>query len=251
MTLTDADVAQILDRAVATIDPMLDVLADSDPLSLKARTFAPASPRNCLDRTGLVAAGVLNVLDWPGTAGWDELPMRDRADWWVSRIGLITTGGVAFPSVFGAWTKKLPMSDYLGFGSQALVLRAVAREYGVTSREAGVAMLASILFDRDLDDLPASSGDSVEPLTSSGDGSFVVRLWSLGRTLLNLSRALGRRPGSPRLLGLLGWIPFVGGAASYLGEVIALRHAARLCREWIVAHPETVTPVASLDDQNA
>ncbi|ALG83897.1 hypothetical protein [Gordonia phthalatica] len=245
MALSDADLAQILDRTVATIDPMLDVLTSADPLDLKQRTFVAASPRNCLDRGAGAASHVLNVLDWPGTAGWDELPMRDRANWWVSRVGLVTTGGVAFPSVFGAWTKKLPMADYLGFASQALVLRGVSREFGVTSREAGVAMLASILFGRDLDaHLESRAIDEALPDDAKErKKAFVAQLWQIGRALYDVSRAVGDRPGAPRMLSWLGWIPLIGGPASYLGEIFALRRAAKACREWIVAHPSTVEAV--------
>ncbi|MGB3699409.1 MAG: hypothetical protein WBA05_18450 [Gordonia sp. (in: high G+C Gram-positive bacteria)] len=244
MALTDADIAEILDRAVAAIDPMIDVLATADPLRLKPRTFLDATPLNCLDRTAGAASQVLNFLDWPGTAGWDELPMRDRADWWVSRIGVVTTGGVAFPGVFGAWTKKLPVADYLGVASQALVLRAVGREYGARSREAGVVMLASILFGRDLDGrlaVPADA-DPLPPGTGRRDKAFITRLWTVGRMLHDLARATGDRPSSPRILSWLGWIPLIGGPAGYLGELIALRRAAAMCREWIVAHPHTVSP---------
>lgn len=242
MALTDAELAQILDRAVATIDPMLDALASVDPLDLKQRTFLTTTPRTCFDRGAGAASYVLNVLDWPGTAGWDELPMNDRAGWWVSRVGLVTTGGVAFPSVFGAWTKKLPMADYLGFASQALVLRGVSREYGVTSRDAGVAMLASILFGRDLDTHPDTRAvdEALPDDMTERKKAFIARLWQIGRSLYDVSRALGDRPGAPRLLNWLGWIPLIGGPASYLGETIALRRAARACREWIVAHPGTV-----------
>ncbi|MBM7367342.1 hypothetical protein [Gordonia hydrophobica] len=246
MALSDADIAQVLDRTIATVDPMLDVLATADPLDLKPRTFLPTASRTCLDRGAGAASQILNVLDWPGTAGWDELPMQDRAAWWISRIGLVTTGGVAFPGVFGAWTKKLPMADYLAFASQALVLRAVSREYGVTSREAGIAMLAAILFDRDLDaHLESRTLDEAMPEDAAArNTAFVSRLWQIGRVLYDLSRSLGSRPGPPRLLSWLGWIPIVGGPATYLGEVVALRRAATACRTWIVAHPETVEPVA-------
>jgi len=245
MALKDADIAEILDRTIATVDPMLDVLATSDPLGLKPRTFLVPSPRNCLDRSAGAASRVLNGLDWPGTAGWDELPMRDRADWWVSRVGLVTTGGVAFPSIFGAWTKKLPMADYLGFASQALVLRAVSREYGVTSRDAGIAMLASTLFGRDLDaHLEArAAGEPLPEDPKERKKAFIRRLWEIGRSLYDLSRAIGGRPGSPRLLSWLGWIPLIGGPASYLGEILALRRAAKACRQWIVDHPESVKPI--------
>ncbi|MGB3301352.1 hypothetical protein [Gordonia sp. (in: high G+C Gram-positive bacteria)] len=240
MALKDSDIVRILYRTVATLDPMLDVLAVADPLGLKPRTFSTIASNRCLDRTANSASKVLNVLDWPGTAGWDKLPMNDRAKWWVSRIGLVTTGGVAFPSVFGAWTKKFPMSDYLGFASQALVLRAVGREYGITSREGGVEMLASILFGRTVDANRASVF-SDEPLDETKDKSFMVQLWQVGRTLVSLARSLDERPGSPRILSMLSWIPLIGAPASYLGETIALRRAAKMCREWIVAHPDAIT----------
>lgn len=242
MSLSDARVTRILDRTIATVDPMIDVLAMADPLGLKPRTFARVNPLTYLDRTANAASTVLNVLDWPGTAGWDELPMNDRAAWWVSRVGTVTTGPVAFPSAFGAWTKKLPFDDYLAFASQALVLRAVAREYGVTSRDAGIAMLGSILFGRDLVD-PAADPAEIVALPSDPDErrkGFTKSLWTVGTDLYKLSRSLDDRPSPPRLLGAIRWIPAVGAAAGYLGEYLALRRAAKQCREWIVAHPGAI-----------
>ncbi|WP_026918729.1 hypothetical protein [Gordonia shandongensis] len=248
MTLSDAQAVQILDRTVAAVDPMIDVLATADPLNLKPRTFAATGPGSCLDRTADAASQVLDVLDWPGTAGWDELAMKDRADWWVSRIGTVTTSGAAFPGVFGAWTKKLPVGDYLAFANQALVLRAVAREYGLISRDAGIAMLGAILFDRDLRETTAASVAVDSPLPSDPDTrrrSFIGRLWTIGRDLHDLSNSIGHRPGPPRLLSAMTWLPLVGGPATYFGEYLALRRAARACRKWIVAHPEWIVPSAA------
>ncbi|GEE00977.1 hypothetical protein nbrc107696_14230 [Gordonia spumicola] len=222
MALHDAQLVEVLDRTVATIDQVLDVLSTADVFDVKRRS--------CL----------LSAIDWPGTPGWDRLSMNERADWWVSRVGAITTTAVAFPSMFGVWTKWLPVGAYLGVAGQALVVRAVAREYGATSRESGVVMLGEVLFGRDVSPVVAGLDDGGEHVIPADADSVLAAVAGVGRTLYDLTSSLGSRPGPPRFARWAGMVPLVGGPFMYLGERIALRHAVDAGRRWIVDHPTTV-----------
>ena len=90
--MSDKELATALDRAVAIINPILDALASSDPLGIKASTFDDDSEdRSRLDKLRHVVAHGFDVADWPGTHGWSELSLKDRAKWWVNRIGALNT----------------------------------------------------------------------------------------------------------------------------------------------------------------
>ena len=252
MTLRDDQLIDVLNQTVAIIDPVLDVLATADPLELKARTHDESAPSDSIcDKASGAAAWTLDAADWPGTAGWSELSMNDRADWWVSRVGGVTTTAVAFPGLFGVWARAIPLGHYLGYASQALVLRAVAREYGVTTRASGIALLAQILFGRDvsatLNGLDPAVGEpdldeDVAAEVTSGRTSLLSALWRVGRTLYELSKSLDSRPAMPKLLRWGSMLPVVGGPVTYLGERVALQRAVAQARKWIVAHPAAVEP---------
>jgi hypothetical protein len=122
VTIADSDVEDALGRAVAVINPLLDVLWGTDPFGLKRQ-----DPPNAI-------SWALNAADIPGTLAWDELSVDERIDWWVWRVGALNTVAVAFPGVLGVIGRRLPIQDLLGFASQAIVLCAVARELGVTDR---------------------------------------------------------------------------------------------------------------------
>ncbi|MDL9938279.1 hypothetical protein QSJ18_16115 [Gordonia sp. ABSL1-1] len=241
--LSDAKIATVLDNAVAGINPVLDALAERDPLGLKDHTFHEAADHTSrLERVQHRAAKVFNVTDWPGTEGWSKRSMHKRASWWVSRIGTVNTGAVAFPGVFGAWTKKLPVSSVLGFANQATVLVAIAREYGVTDRAAQVQLLAHVLCARDLDnpDVGAASGTAMPDEPKARKKSMAAAVWETAKTLRAIGDELDRRP-MPRLpFRMLGWIPLIGAPATYVGERFALGRAVKLARAWIVAHPGAV-----------
>lgn len=238
MGISDAQIAAILDRTAAIADPILDILANTDPFDLKRRTFGRRWWDLIPTSFGDMTATALNVADWPGTAGWEKLSMNQRADWWVNRIGALNTVAVAFPGVFGVWTKRLPVGTFLGASSQALMVLAVGREYGVVDRNDQIAMLAAVLFDREISDTETEHvqrrefGDSGAALAKA----VLKALWDIGMTLRNLDKALGARPQSPSLIGHLTWLPVVGAPATYLGERIALCRAVEGARRWIVDH---------------
>ncbi|WOC11518.1 hypothetical protein [Gordonia sp. MP11Mi] len=237
MTLSDAQLVDTVDRTVGAVDGVLRLLADTDPLHLKRR-----GEQDC--RVTGAGAWALDAAHWPGTDSWDSLDVDDRAAWWVNRIGALTTAAVAFPGMFGVWSRMLPLGDWLGYAGQALVIRAVAREHGATSRAVGVVMLAEILFDRDVSEIVAGVDEEV---SRSGDdeGGVVEQTWGIGKRIYELSKSLDSRPSMPRIIQRGTWIPFLGGPLTYIGERIALRRAVGQATTWIDAHPGVVTRASS------
>ncbi|NTY63189.1 hypothetical protein [Mycolicibacterium sphagni] len=217
--LADSDVEDALGRAVAVINPMLDVLWGTDPFGLKRRT-----PPNA-------ASWVLNAADVPGTFAWDDLSTDDRINWWVWRVGALNTVAVAFPGVLGVVGRRLPIQDLLGFASQAIVLCAVARELGVTDQRHQVRMLASVLCGRDLSVVVHEGHQPVSvAFTPAG---IAKALWQLIGVLDAVGDELAKRPHPRAPFRYIAMLPAVGAVASYLGECGALSRAAKAGRRWI------------------
>ncbi|MFZ2511395.1 MAG: hypothetical protein WAW85_09945 [Gordonia sp. (in: high G+C Gram-positive bacteria)] len=238
--MSDEQIVSILNRSVAIADPILDIIAHSDPLQVKPRTFGRQWWDVIPTRFGDLTATALSAAAWPGTGSWEKLSSTDRAAWWVHRIGPVTSAAPAFPGMFGAWTKKLPASTVLGAASQALVVLAIGREYGIVDRNDEIDLLGAVLFGRDLDGAKVKAVERQEIPDADRKTAVVTALREIGVALLRIDKELGARPQSPTLLAHLTWIPVIGAAASYLGEQIALRKAADATRAWIVAHREAV-----------
>lgn len=221
VTLGDAEVEDALERAVAVINPLLDVLWGTDPLGLKRQ-----KPPNVVSR-------VLNAADVPGTIAWDELSVDDRIDWWLWRVGALNTVAVAFPGVLGVVGRRLPIQDLLGFASQAVVLCAVARELGVTDQRRQARMLASVLCGRDLS-VVVHEADGKPPVsipfTARGIASA---LWKLVGVLDAVGDELAKRPHPRAPFRYVAMLPAVGVVAAYLGECGALSRAAKAGRRWV------------------
>lgn len=239
--MDDHTVASALERAVAIIDPVLDVLAARDPLGLKARTHrAPTEDDGVVDKVVGALASALNATDFPGTEAWEKLDAEARSDWWVARIGALNTVAVAFPGVFGVLVNRLPLQDLLGFANQAMVLVAVAREAGVTDRHAHVQLLGSVLCDRDID--PSAPEAEKETLESAENGrgwgpfALLRAMWEVASVLRDVSGELAKRPHSRAVYRVISAIPLVGGVASYFGERGALSRAAKQGRRWVAEY---------------
>ena len=248
MAMDDRTVASALYRAVAIIDPVLDVLAARDPLGLKARTHRTATADDSVvDKVLGALASALNATDFPGTEAWEKLDSDARCDWWVARIGALNTVAVAFPGVFGVLMNRLPLQDLLGFANQAMVLVAVAREAGVTDRSAHVQLLASVLCEREIDpsapDTPEAE-EEPQPERSWGPFALLRAMWDVASVLRDVSSELAKRPHSRTVFRMISAIPLVGGVASYFGERGALSRAAEQGRRWVADH-ETI-PTARL-----
>jgi hypothetical protein len=239
-SLDDAHVACVLYRAVAIINPALDLLWGTDPIGLKERTRrvhaevgegTEGTGHGPLESTLDAAAWVLNALDVPGTDAWDEASLDDRIGWWVHRVGAVDNVLVASPGVFGVVADRLPVQDVLGFANQAIVLCAVAREMGVTDRGQQVALIGAVLCGRDLSD----DGPDADPEPEPQGHSLPATLWRLAGLLRAVGDELNRRPHPRAVFRYLGVLPGVGAVADYLGEYGALVRAAKAGRRWIEA----------------
>lgn len=241
--MSDAQVVEVLERAVAGINPVLNTLAERDPLGLKKHTFDDDSHDSPIEKALHILAEAMNVADWPGTKAWSERSMNKRADWWVTRIGTVNTIAVAYPGIFGVWTRKLPLTSTLGFANQAMVLVAIAREYGVVERKHQVEMLASVLCGRDVTDeaRPAPDNPALPAEPQKRKRSLIGAVWETAQTLRSLTDEFERRPQPATPLRWLSYVPILGAPATYVGERFALARAAKLGRKWIADHPRTVT----------
>lgn len=272
-TLSDAEVADALGRAVTVIDPLLDVLSQADPIGLRRRTHrlmtaprgltglirrlrlrARRPDRSVSDRALNAGAHVLNAVDLPGTAAWERMSRDERAHWWINRVGALNTLVVASPGAFGWLNKVVPVSELAGFVNQAIVLCALAREYGVTDRPEQVRLLAEVLCGRKLPpDFDTSSPAQLEPLpepppetpppgwkpldalTSSTPVVVVRTVWQLAGILRATFEEVAKRPHPGALFRWLSALPVVGGMATYVGERGALSRSAHQGMVWLAA----------------
>lgn len=218
--ITDAGVEAALTGAVRIINPLLDVLWETDPLGLK--------------RSDDGIGWVLNAADVPGTKSWAEMDTDARIHWWVWRVGALNTVAVAFPGLLGLLGRRLPIQDLIGFVSQATVLCAVARELGTTEQRTQVRMLAWVLCDRDLSvvvyDAASQRRLAVIPNSPSG---VAKALWNLVGLFDAIGDELAKRPQSRAPLRYLSLVPGVGAIAAYFGECGALARAAKDGRRWV------------------
>ncbi|GAA3022052.1 hypothetical protein GCM10010528_00110 [Gordonia defluvii] len=238
--LSEQQIIDALNRTIAAINPVIDVLSQTDVTGLRAKTF-DAEPRNgsIVRRVEHVVAKAVDFTALPGTKHWDELSMDERAQWWVTRIGGLNTVGVAFPNIFGLWARRLPVTTVLGFVNQAMVLVAVAREYRVTDRERQVELLASVLGNRAITPRGLTPVPDAIPVEGKRK-SLLKATWEIARTLQGGVDEMGKRPQPARVLRWLSLVPVVGAPFAYAGERLALQHAVNAGRAWIVAHPEAI-----------
>lgn len=238
--LTEDQVVNALNGMIAAINPIIDVLSQTDVTGLRGKTFQDL-PDNAgiLRKAEHFAAKAVDLSALPGTKRWSALSMDERAGWWVNRIGNLNTIGVAFPNIFGLWARRLPLTTVLGFVNQAMVLIAVGREYHVTDRARQIEMLASVLGERtlsltDVDEVPDA------PAPEAKKKSLIKATWDIARTLQGGVSEMDKRPQPATPLRWLSNIPVIGAPINYVGEHFALKHAVNKGRRWIVDHPDSI-----------
>ncbi|ALE85206.1 hypothetical protein [Pseudonocardia sp. HH130629-09] len=255
MTISDDDLVRVLRPFVRATRPVLDGLRESDPFGLRARV-TPGSDRaaDTSDEERSLADKILDALasvKVPGTSAWVAMDVPARSDWWVYRVGRFTTLIAAIPGLGGALARTLPVSDAVGAAGEGLLLVAIAGEHGVRSEDRLVELLASVLFQRELDlaarELTAAEDAAAdaraEELTGdlAGDGGKRATLkrvgsavWRLGRALWGVEDELDKRPHGRFYHQWLGLLPVVGVVGKYLGEWSGLKRAAKQARAWLL-----------------
>jgi len=252
--ITDERVAAVLRTFVRGCGPMLARLRRED-LDIEDIEVVEDS-RGEIDRRLLERVKArLDRIRYPGSEGWARLTVEERTDWWVNRVGRLTSLAASVTGLAGALGDRLPLQDMLGSASQGLLLCAMASEYGVDDRGARVRLLASALFGRDIDpEVAAGRGDDAadeavvaelsgeQPATAEPAGrrfgfkAAATWLWRQGRLLLAISDELEKRPHGRFYHRALGKVPVVGMAGDYFGERSGLKRAARAAHKWLHAH---------------
>ncbi|WP_133900988.1 hypothetical protein [Actinophytocola oryzae] len=234
--ITDEHIAGVLRAFVRGCDPMLPRLREPDDVEVAEDDVEV--DHGLLHR---VRDRIAEVR-WPGTAKWTRLSAEERSDWWVSRVGRLTSLAASVTGLAGALGDRLPLQDILGAAGQGLLLCAIAGEHGVDDRATRVRLLASVLFERDIDPAVAAGGGTeaeVTPAPETGRKLGVKPaakwLWRQGRLLLAVQDELGKRPQGRFYHRALGMLPVVGMAGDYLGERSALKRAARAGDRWLHA----------------
>ncbi|GAA1461425.1 hypothetical protein [Williamsia maris] len=264
--LGDAELVGILYRATGLIGPVLDALEHDDPFTGNERlrsdddgdgddSVGAGDDPSFSDKAIAAAADslswVTNKASAPGSEKWQRLSVDEQSDWWVSRVGALTSVLVAYPGVFGAASDRLPIQDVLGFTQQAFVLCAIARVHGVSERSRQTDLLASVLCGRTVDTAAiratasekaaADLADSPTPSPRSWSARDVVsRVWTTAKLLRAVVGEAKRRPAPGRLSKMLSAVPIVGAAADYVGERSALKRAAKAATTWLAKGPVQV-----------
>jgi len=189
----------------------------------------------------------------PGTPAWDAMDSEARTDWWINRVGRLTSLVTAVPGIGGALADRLPVQDALGASAQGLLLSAIAGEHGVDDIGERVQLIAWVLFHREIaPELAAGKGaDAAEDAqTERLTGEFTEpgrqnrritlkacagTLWRMGRSLLAITDELEKRPRGRFYQRAIGMLPVVGMAGDYLAERSALKRVARRSERWLSA----------------
>jgi len=262
--ISDEQVIGALKVVVKGSGPTLDALTETDPFGLKKRTHRRsqlAVPE--LGKVGLKDRAVRKAVtsfyaaEFPGTAAWERMTPQQRTSWWMNGVGRFTTLIVAVPGFGGAIADRLPLQDALGGAGQAILLCAMAREWGVTDPTEQVRMLAWVLcrrtVSRELVLATASRSDAqlkadgispeLEKVHSKSRSSLVGAgraLWRYGRVMRSIVGELQMRPHGRWAHRMIGKLPVVGVAGDYLGERSALRRAVRQADEWVRAEQRSM-----------
>ena len=249
--ISDADVAAVLRPFVRATRPLLGALSDSDPFGLQARAQRATDGRAARVKRTLrtrVADRIASTRA-PGTAAWRQMDMHARSNWWVRRVGRVTSLVAAVPGFGGAITSKLPVTSGLGAVAQGLVLCAIADEHDMHDEVDVVALLGAVMFRRDLcpparTELSPASDAAIDARAAELTGGLENEkkptlkrlggaLWRMGRGLLAVEGELGKRPRGGRITRWISLIPVVGVAGKYLGEWSGLKKAEKAGEEWI------------------
>ena len=251
--ISDSDVAAVLRPFVRATRPLLGALSDSDAFGLQARASraadhaAPRVDRKLRERL----VDRLASTHAPGTAAWAQMDMHARSQWWVRRVGRLTSLVAAVPGFGGAITSKLPVTSVLGAAAQGLVLCALADEHDMHDEVDVVALLGAVMFRRDLcpparAELSPASDAAVDARAAELTGDLKQEraptlqrvagaVWRMGRALLAVEGELGKRPHGGRISRWLSLLPVVGVAGKYIGEWAGLQKAAKAGEQWIHA----------------
>lgn len=251
--ISDDAIVTVLRPFVRATRPVLDGLRETDPFGLRSRVGPDAAGTDVDPEERTLSDKILDALSSvqvPGTSAWAAMDVEQREHWWIYRVGRFTTLVAAIPGLGGALARTLPVSSAVGAAGQGLLLVAVAGEHGVRDEHELVALLASVLFRREIrptvqlsaEDDAAADAKAAEltgDLAGSGRGAGTTlrrvgsAVWRLGRALWSVEDELDKRPHGRFYHEWLGLLPVVGVLGKYLGEWSGLKRSAKAGRVWL------------------
>ncbi|PXY26622.1 hypothetical protein BAY59_18325 [Prauserella coralliicola] len=250
--ISDKQVVGVLRPFVRATGPVVDALREADPFGFIAGEREQAAKVEPKLREKLL--DVAKSMKVPGTRAWAAMNVEQRTNWWINRVGRVTSLVTAVPGLGGALADRLPVQDTLGAASQGLLLCAIAGEHGITGTGDRVRLLAWVLFEREVSpelaegtaaDRAAEDAET-EKLTEELDESSrkhgkvtfkaVARtLWRLGRSLLAVTDELEKRPSGRFYHQAIGMLPVLGMVGDYLGERSGLKRVAKRAGKWFAS----------------
>jgi hypothetical protein len=255
----DAAVVLALSRVEFGVDSVLDALRTQDPFGIRSILieYSAQERPNLAEKALILAIDRLLKMKVPGHAEWPTLPLAERCDWWVERLGGFAAIVAGLPRISGAAADRLPIKDTLGAAVQAMVIGAVCREYGVDAHADRTAVIARVLTDRPItpDDVleyddPTSAGQDVAKQLGFGDESEEaglrkgVRLvWRISKLFGGLGDVFEERPRGTIAARFVGKLPAIGMVGGFFDERKAIRKAAYQAADLLITSAFRVKPV--------
>lgn len=239
--LPDSAVVLALSRVELSIDHVLDALRTPDPFGIRSALaeYTGQDKPNLAEKALIAAIERLLRMKVPGHTEWPTLPLAERCDWWVDRLGTFAAIIAGLPRVSGAAADRLPIQDSLGATVQAAVIGAICREYGVEDHAERTAVMARILTGREITaetvrrfDDPGAAAADVKTELGLDDGhdrglrDGIKLVWRIGRMLSKVGEVFEDRPRGSLPARALGKLPGVGMIGGYFDERKGIRKAA-------------------------
>jgi hypothetical protein len=238
----DSAVVLALSRVEFGVDSVLDALRTEGPFGIRSilAEYSAQEQPNLAEKGLILAIDRLLRITVPGHAEWPALPLAQRCDWWVARLGGFAAVVAGLPRFSGAAADTLPIKDTLGAAVQAMVIGAICREYGVEAHADRTAVIARVLTARritpdqvlEYDDPTAAGKDVAEQLglgeksEDAGLRQGVRLVWRISKLFGGLGEVFEDRPRGSIAARLVGKLPAVGVVGGFFDERKGIRRAA-------------------------
>lgn len=238
----DSAVILTLSRVEFGIDSVLDALRTPDPFGIRSilTEFSAQEQPNLAERGLIAAIDRLLRMRVPGHTEWPLLPLAERCDWWVDRLGGFAAVVAGLPRLSGAAADILPVKDTLGAAVQAMVIGAICREYGIEAHADRTAVIARVLTTRPItpdqvleyDDPTAAGKDVARQLglgqapEGAGLRQAVQLVWRISKLFGGLGDVFEERPRGSIGARIIGKLPGVGVVGGFFDERKGIRKAA-------------------------
>jgi hypothetical protein len=257
--IPDSALVLALSRVEFGIDTVLDSLRTQDPFGIRSllTEYSAQEKPNLAEKGLILAIDRLLKMKVPGHTEWPTLPLAERCDWWVERLGGFAAVVAGLPRISGAAADYLPIKDTLGAAVQAMVIGAVCREYGVDAHADRTAVIARVLTTRPItpDDVlkyddPIATGEDVakqlglsEASDEAGLRKGIRLVWRISKLFGGLGEVFEDRPRGSLGARFIGRLPAVGVVGGFFDERKGIRKAAYAAADLLTSSAFRVKPI--------